>query len=219
MSRRILAVAAVAAFLSAPASAQTYTTFTVSGAAATIPVGIGGDGTVTGYYTDSASARHGFVRATDGTITTFDPSGSISTTTAAIDKNGTIVGSYETNDGAMHGFSRAKNGAITTIDVKNAQNTFAVAIHGKTIGSAGTQGKVVGYELSRGGRIDSPAGFGDRKKQLQMVTEGSVLVAGDTINGAAPDVAPEGFAHPVFRAGFALSIPLPRPNRDREGAA
>ena len=63
--------------------------------------------------------------------------------------------------------------------------------------------------IARGGRIDSPAGFGERKKQLQMVTEGSVLVAGDTIHGAAPDVAPDGFAHPVFRAGFALSIPLP----------
>jgi CRISPR type III-A-associated RAMP protein Csm4 len=63
--------------------------------------------------------------------------------------------------------------------------------------------------IARGGRIDSPSGFGERKKQLQMVTEGSVLVAGDTIHGAAPDVAPDGFAHPVFRAGFALSIPLP----------
>ena len=62
--------------------------------------------------------------------------------------------------------------------------------------------------IARGGRIDSPAGFGERKKQLQMVTEGCVLVAGDTIRGAAPDVAPEGFAHPVFRAGFALAIPL-----------
>jgi CRISPR/Cas system CSM-associated protein Csm4 (group 5 of RAMP superfamily) len=54
--------------------------------------------------------------------------------------------------------------------------------------------------VARGGRIDSPAGFGERKKQLQMVTEGSVLVAGDSIHGAAPDVAPD---------GFALSIPLP----------
>jgi CRISPR type III-A-associated RAMP protein Csm4 len=72
--------------------------------------------------------------------------------------------------------------------------------------------------VARGGRVDSPAGFGERKKQLQMVTEGSVLVAGDTIHGAAPDVAPDGFAHPVFRAGFALSIPLPRLSRDREGA-
>jgi CRISPR type III-A-associated RAMP protein Csm4 len=72
--------------------------------------------------------------------------------------------------------------------------------------------------IARGGRIDSPAGFGQRTKQLQMVTEGSVLVAGDTIRGAAPDVAPEGFAHPVFRAGFALSVPLPRISREREGA-
>jgi len=43
-----------------------------------------------------------------------------------------------------------------------------------------------------------------------MLTEGSVVVAGDLIRGSAPDVAPDGFAHPVFRAGFALSIPLPR---------
>lgn len=63
--------------------------------------------------------------------------------------------------------------------------------------------------ISRGGRVESAAGFGQPKKQLQMVTEGSVLVAGETIRGAAPDVAPDGFAHPVFRAGFALSIPLP----------
>jgi CRISPR type III-A-associated RAMP protein Csm4 len=63
--------------------------------------------------------------------------------------------------------------------------------------------------MARGGRIQSPAGFGERKKELQMVTEGSVLVAPDAIRGAAPDVAPDGFAHPVFRAGFALSIPLP----------
>jgi len=63
--------------------------------------------------------------------------------------------------------------------------------------------------IARGGRIESPAGFGERKKQLQMVAEGSVLVAGDALRGAAPDVAPDGFAHPVFRAGFALAIPLP----------
>ena len=63
--------------------------------------------------------------------------------------------------------------------------------------------------MARGGRVESQAGFGKRKKELQMVAEGSVLVAGETIRGMAPDVAPDGFAHPVFRAGFALSIPLP----------
>jgi CRISPR type III-A-associated RAMP protein Csm4 len=63
--------------------------------------------------------------------------------------------------------------------------------------------------LARGGRIESPSGSGELKKQIQMVAEGSVLYADGVPLGAAADVAPEGFAHPVFRAGFALAIPLP----------
>ena len=63
--------------------------------------------------------------------------------------------------------------------------------------------------LARSGRVDSPAGSGELKKQVQMVVEGSVLYAEGDPSGAAPNVAPEGFAHPVFRAGFALAIPLP----------
>jgi hypothetical protein len=63
--------------------------------------------------------------------------------------------------------------------------------------------------LARGGRVDSPAGSGELKKQIQMVAEGSVLYANGIPMGAAADVAPDGFAHPVFRAGFALAIPLP----------
>jgi CRISPR type III-A-associated RAMP protein Csm4 len=63
--------------------------------------------------------------------------------------------------------------------------------------------------LARGGRVDSPAGSGELKKQIQMVAEGSVLYAEATPRGSAANVAPDGFAHPVFRAGFALAIPLP----------
>jgi CRISPR/Cas system CSM-associated protein Csm4 (group 5 of RAMP superfamily) len=63
--------------------------------------------------------------------------------------------------------------------------------------------------LARGGRVDSPAGSGELKKQLQMVAEGSVVYAPTGPCGTAADVAPDGFAHPVFRAGFAVSIPLP----------
>jgi CRISPR type III-A-associated RAMP protein Csm4 len=63
--------------------------------------------------------------------------------------------------------------------------------------------------LIRGGRIEAPTRSGDLKRHLQMVAEGSVLYAASTLRGSAPDVAPEGFAHPVFRAGFAVSIPLP----------
>lgn len=63
--------------------------------------------------------------------------------------------------------------------------------------------------LARGGRVDSPAGSGELKKQIQMVSEGSVVYAPNGPCGSAADVAPDGFAHPVFRAGFAVSIPLP----------
>ena len=66
--------------------------------------------------------------------------------------------------------------------------------------------------LARGGRVESPAGSGELKKQVQMVAEGSVIIAESAPRGAAPDVAPDGFAHPVFRAGFALAIPLPEGN-------
>jgi CRISPR type III-A-associated RAMP protein Csm4 len=63
------------------------------------------------------------------------------------------------------------------------------------------------YSLTtRGGRVDSS---GALKKQLPMVAEGSVVYAASEPLGSAPDVAPDGFAHPVFRAGFAVSIPLP----------
>jgi CRISPR type III-A-associated RAMP protein Csm4 len=65
--------------------------------------------------------------------------------------------------------------------------------------------------LIRGGRVEAPSRSGDLKRQLQMVAEGSVLYAASAPRGSAPDVAPEGFAHPVFRAGFAVSIPLPEP--------
>ena len=63
--------------------------------------------------------------------------------------------------------------------------------------------------MTRGGRVESAAGAGELKKQIQMVAEGSVLYAAPALHGSAPDVAPNGFAHPVYHSGFALSIPLP----------
>jgi CRISPR type III-A-associated RAMP protein Csm4 len=61
----------------------------------------------------------------------------------------------------------------------------------------------------RGGRIESEAGSGQVKKLVRMVEEGSVLLASSPPRGVAKDVAPEGFGHPVFRAGFAVSISIP----------
>ena len=63
------------------------------------------------------------------------------------------------------------------------------------------------YALTtRGGRVDSS---GDSKKSTRMVAEGSVIVASSEPRGAATDVAPADFPHPVYRAGYALAIPIP----------
>lgn len=58
----------------------------------------------------------------------------------------------------------------------------------------------------RGGWTDSSSGSG-AKKQVRMIEEGSVLWA-DSLRGRAVDVAPDGFAHPVYRSGFALALPV-----------
>jgi hypothetical protein len=66
------------------------------------------------------------------------------------------------------------------------------------------------YALTvRGGRVESRAGWGAEKKLVRMVTEGSVVSSGASPKGQAVDVAPNRFAHPVYRAGFALALQLP----------
>jgi CRISPR type III-A-associated RAMP protein Csm4 len=66
------------------------------------------------------------------------------------------------------------------------------------------------YEVTvRGGRVESAEGSGAMKKQARLIAEGSVLSASSDLIGAAVDVAPDGFAHPVYRSGLALAIPLP----------
>ncbi len=76
------------------------------------------------------------------------------------------------------------------------------------------------YELlQRGGRIESSVRSGDAKKMVRMVEEGSVLVAASAPRGAAPNVAPDDFPHPVYRAGFAVSIPIPLRQPERAMSA
>lgn len=60
---------------------------------------------------------------------------------------------------------------------------------------------------TRAGWTDSAAGS-VRKNHVRMIEEGSVLMA-PALRGRAVDVAPEGFPHPTWRAGFALALPVP----------
>jgi CRISPR/Cas system CSM-associated protein Csm4 (group 5 of RAMP superfamily) len=68
--------------------------------------------------------------------------------------------------------------------------------------------------VSRSGRVESTGRWGEvrwgeLKRTTMMVAEGSVLLSPSPPRGAVRDVAPEGFPHPVFRAGFAVTIPIP----------
>jgi len=47
-----------------------------------------------------------------------------------------------------------------------------------------------------------------RKKPTRMIAEGSVIVAAAEPRGSASNVAPDHFPHPVYRAGFALAVPI-----------
>ena len=63
--------------------------------------------------------------------------------------------------------------------------------------------------LSRGGRIESRAHWGEPKQPTVMIAEGSVLLADSRLQGAARNLAPADFPHPVYRAGFAVAVPIP----------
>ena len=58
---------------------------------------------------------------------------------------------------------------------------------------------------TRGGFVPQ----GQPQKVAQLIDEGSVISAASNPVGRAVNVAPEGSAHPVYRAGFALTICLP----------
>lgn len=46
-------------------------------------------------------------------------------------------------------------------------------------------------------------------KAVRMIAEGSVVTAESEPAGKAIDIAPDGFAHPVYRSGLALTLQLP----------
>ena len=60
----------------------------------------------------------------------------------------------------------------------------------------------------RRGRIESSARWGEEKAATTMIAEGSVLLAPNELRGSATNIAPEGFPHPVYRAGFAVAVPI-----------
>lgn len=63
--------------------------------------------------------------------------------------------------------------------------------------------------VMRGGHVENASPSRALKKSARMISEGSVLSSDAEPVGTAVNVAPDGFAHPVYRSGFAVALKLP----------
>jgi CRISPR/Cas system CSM-associated protein Csm4 (group 5 of RAMP superfamily) len=123
----------------------------------------------------------------------------------------------EFESGAWPGLILPKVGRSAKNDVHQEQTSrsywlmslYSPSAHDTVNWSAGQ------YELTiRNGRVDGASGV--LKKSVRMVVEGCVLDAASEPVGTAVDVAPEGFAHPVYRSGIALALLIPPPKPQSE---
>jgi hypothetical protein len=80
-------------------------TFAVQNSIATYPHGINAKGAITGEYSDSGGAIHGFVGSPKSGFTSFDVPGGSETDPSSINDGGDIPGNY-TSGGSIAGFIR-----------------------------------------------------------------------------------------------------------------
>ena len=103
---------------------------------------------------------------------------------------------------------RGKNGAELEIAPESGNAHWLLSLFSPSDTDSVDWGRGHYTLVNRTGRIESPERSGELKQTLRMVAEGSVLIASTPLQGAARNVAPDGFPHPVYRAGFALSIAI-----------
>ena len=108
-----------------PQAKHKITKFDVSGAGmgtgqGTVGLGVVGDGSVMGWYIDSNTVYHGFLRSPAGKITKFDPTGSQGTHPYGMNSSLAITGYCADRAGAAHGFLRSPKGKFTEIGVQGA---------------------------------------------------------------------------------------------------
>jgi hypothetical protein len=132
--------------------AQQIVTFDAPGAGATtfqgtVPLVLNDSGEIAGYFVDSNSVYHGFIRSTDGEFTTIDAPGAGTgylqgTQVSGLNDDGTVVGFYYDANHAYHGFLRDVDGTITTIDAPKAGTA---SDQGTDVTSINQSGESAGY--------------------------------------------------------------------------
>jgi hypothetical protein len=123
-----------------PGTGGRFVTFDPPGSTSTTPTGITPDGTIVGWYCDTAACAlqggfvgaHGFLRTPTGNFATFDPPGSKETTPTSISPSGEIVGAYCDTAACprIHGFVRARDGTFTTFDSPGSSGGIFNSIYG-----------------------------------------------------------------------------------------
>ena len=93
----------------------------ILGGEGTYGASINRQGTIAGFYVDSSSVVHGFVRSKDGEFTTFDAPNAASTPgtgtyAANINDFGMVAGVYVDASGVVHSYIRTPNGSFLHFD-------------------------------------------------------------------------------------------------------
>src|SRR5205807_1959882 len=133
-----------------------FTRIDAPGAGNTAAFGINGTGQIVGYFVDTSSLYHGFLRDAGGTFTTIDVPGASNTAAFGISGTGQIVGYFVDTGGVSHGFLRDTGGAFYAIDVPGATSTEAHGINsvGQIVGTFKDSGGVShGFLRDAGGTL------------------------------------------------------------------
>ena len=125
-------------FVRAPGG--TFTTIDPTGDATQVrlvsPNQINANGVITGFYFDTNTVSHAFVRDANGTVTVFDAPGAgtasgLGTQARDVNRNGVIVGSFATGVSGMiaveHSFVRNSDGTFTVFDPPTAGSDGSAA--------------------------------------------------------------------------------------------
>jgi hypothetical protein len=189
----------------------------------TFPVGINDvSGEITGYYGDSSSVYHGFVREANGKITEFDAPSATGTLPTGLNNFGVVTGFFYDSNGNQHGFVRKANGAIQTFDPPGSTATFPYAINDNgvvtgtfTTGSFATLNMVYqGFSRGEAGTIHTWEAAGAGSLEGQGTVANSLNVWG-TIVGTFDDSS--GDRHGFLRKATGAFTQIDAPGQGASG--
>ncbi len=139
-----ITVMATLLFTNRQAQAQQIVSFDPVSSMETIPTVLNDSGSVVGWYLDTVSLSHAFIRDSTGTITSVDfPGTDTETFGFGINNAGTITGNYiSAADSLFHGFVRDSAGTFTAFDAAATAYTTPASINssGQVVGTVFTLG-------------------------------------------------------------------------------